>query len=175
MAKKKCYPRDLSISETKCEIPLQRLLDHTSNRILQIPSLPKIENNMHDFTIIYKWGCDGSSGYSQYKQKYSTPTSVSDNNLFLFSIVPLQFRCSVDNSNIVLWQNPRPSSPRFCRPIKFMFKKETTDVTIENCKTIEKQISLISMTNIFKEEIQINIKHILNFTMVDGKVKLHNK
>lgn len=56
-----------------------------------------------------------------------------------------------------------------------MLKKETTDVTIEECKTIEEQVSLISMTNICNGDIQINIKHILNFTMVGGKAMLRNK
>lgn len=42
--------------------------------------------------IIYKRGCDGSNGQSQYKQKYYNDPNIlcPDKDLFLFSINPLQ-------------------------------------------------------------------------------------
>ncbi|EFN60836.1 hypothetical protein EAG_00223, partial [Camponotus floridanus] len=65
-AKQICYPSNMQISEHRCEIPLQNLLDHTALRILQIDKIKKLEENMDNFEILYKWGCDGSSGHSQY-------------------------------------------------------------------------------------------------------------
>jgi len=46
--------------------------------------------------LISKWGCDGSSGYSEYMQKpvdetEEANTEVNDYNLFLITFVPLRF------------------------------------------------------------------------------------
>lgn len=131
--KKKCYPSNIDIGESSCKIPLQNLLDHTTNRIFQIPSIFKI-NLRTSLKIIYKWGCDGSSGQSQYKQKFNNESLLStDQTIFIFSIVPLELRCFLDGNNTnekkydIIWKNPTPSSTRFCRPIKYMFKKETAE------------------------------------------------
>lgn len=64
---------------------MQALLDHTARRILQtqvevIKSLP--QDKVENLTLIFKWGCDGSSGHSNYKQKY-TDCHQSDSNIFL--------------------------------------------------------------------------------------------
>jgi len=75
-AKLRCYPpkSDISITESKAEVGVLALLDHTINRILSIQkeviqtlSAEILEN----LTLICKWGCDGTSGHSRYKQKFS--------------------------------------------------------------------------------------------------------
>jgi hypothetical protein len=73
-------------------------LDHTVERILLvqydvIQSLAQA--NVSNMTFICKWGCDGSSGQSVYKQKF-TDDSISDANVFFTSVVPLQL-ASVDH------------------------------------------------------------------------------
>lgn len=83
--------------------------------------------------------------------------------------MPLQLRCSVEQ-NIVVWENPRPSSTRFCRPIKFCFKKETIDSTLEEVKDIESEISRLIPTTIINEGKELRINHKLIFSMIDGKV-----
>ncbi|CAI6344888.1 unnamed protein product [Macrosiphum euphorbiae] len=61
--KKKCYSNNVEITESGCKIPLQDLLDHTTNRIIQIPQhIRPIESHMNNLEMLYKWGCDGSSG-----------------------------------------------------------------------------------------------------------------
>ncbi|CAI6354072.1 unnamed protein product [Macrosiphum euphorbiae] len=80
--------------------------------------------------MLYKWGCDGSSGQSQYRQHFNDDSSTTDQAMFMFSIVPLELRSHSEVSDIknnyeVIWSNPSPSSTKFCRPIKYMFKKET--------------------------------------------------
>lgn len=79
-------------------------------------------------TLVYKWGCDGSAGQSTYKDGYSETgnPSKSDANLSVGCIVPLQLH---RKNWYILWQNPRPSSTRYCRPIKLIFYKETMEVT----------------------------------------------
>lgn len=172
--KKKCYPNNVEITESGCKIPLQDLLDHTTNRIIQIPQhIRPIESHMNNLEMLYKWGCDGSSGQSQYRINFNQPHSPSstDHDIFMFSIVPLQLRVVEDNINYTIWENPRPSSTRFCRPIKFLFKKETKESTKEEVEDIEMQINKLVATNITHNGINLNIQHKLIFSMVDGKVK----
>lgn len=89
---------------------------------------PRVVSNL---TLICKWGCDGNSGQSEYKQKFMDQES-SDAHIFLTSLVPLQIvgLDSEKNQEFVVWKNPRPSSPRFCRPIRIQFVKETVQSTI---------------------------------------------
>lgn len=119
IAKRKCYPDKLSITVTECsaEIKLQALLDHTVGRILstQMDVIKSLSSEkLSNLNLICKWGCDGSSGQSIYKQKFSDDDgSKSDANIFLTSFVPLQLisENEVTNAKIIVWKNPRPSSP----------------------------------------------------------------
>ena len=51
-----------------------------------------------------------------------------------------------------------------------MFKKETAQTTLEELKIIEDQIKIIVPTTIKIDENNLNVKHTLVFTMIDGKV-----
>lgn len=51
--------------------------------------------------LICKWGCDGSSGQSEYKQKFNEENN-SDANIFLTSFVPLQLKCAGNKCNSLL-------------------------------------------------------------------------
>ncbi|KAL4126338.1 hypothetical protein QTP88_010560 [Uroleucon formosanum] len=130
LEKNNCYPSNIDITESYCKIPLQSLLDHTTNRILKISSICN-KNLNAELEMVYKWGCDGSSGQSQYKQKFNDSSTSTDQTMFMFSLVPLELRCFPirNNDSDIIWQNPVPSSTKFCRPIKFMYKKETTEST----------------------------------------------
>ena len=86
-AKKDSYPSNLFVSETICEVPLQSLLDHTCSRILQYVK-PTIANDSK-LELICKWGFDGSSGYSIFKQKWLEDNG-SDEHLFVTALVPLK-------------------------------------------------------------------------------------
>lgn len=86
-AKKKCYPKCETITETSAEVELQSLLDHTAERILE--SEPNISEEVRKYppaelVLFGKWGFDGSSGYSEYKQAFSDPAG-QDENLFVTS------------------------------------------------------------------------------------------
>lgn len=172
-AKKRCYPSDITVNETLAEVKLQSLLDHTCDRILKVQeevinSLPS--EVLTNLKLICKWGCDGSSGHSEYKQKF-TNEDCSDGSMFLTSLVPLQILGS-DNSNkeIIIWKNPRPSSSRYCRPIRIQFLKETVITTVQEQQHIERQIeSLIPLTSTIDGKV-VTVKYDLCFTMIDGKV-----
>jgi len=102
-AKKRCYPprTNMTITESRAEVTLQALLDHTVERILflqrDVLDTLSVENvkNMH---LICKWGCDGSSGQSIYKQKF-TEDGKSDENVFFTSLVPLLLVCKDSNDS----------------------------------------------------------------------------
>lgn len=91
----------------------------------------------------------------------------------MFSLVPIQLRCLVEGETTIIWQNPKSSSTRYYRTIQFLFKKETAESTIQEVNAIEIQIQKLSETAVSYNNINLEIKHQLIFSMVDGKVKYH--
>lgn len=161
-AKSKCYPLGVEISNTSGEVPLQNLIDHTIMRIIESQKNLWETSNEKLLTAVYKWGCDGSSGHATYRQGYSEiDASCFDEHLFAICLVPLQILME----DSIVWQNPRPSSTRYCRPIKLMFQKETSSLISAEVKKINEEILKISPTTIGKLEIQ----HRFHLTMIDGK------
>lgn len=175
-AKKNCYPSDVTVTDMSAEVPLQSLLDHTTRRILEsqkdvllstFETVPDTTTLEIPLKFIYKWGSDGSGNQSRYKQK----CVGDDSNILTTSIVPLQL--SYDNKkdkNVLVWQNPRTSSTRFCRPIRIQFLKETNEVIKSEFSNIESQINelLPSKISVFDKNFVVNYQMLR--TMVDGKV-----
>lgn len=97
-------------------------------------------------------------------------SEISDSNLFMTSIVPLQMVVS-DGEKIVVWKNNTQSSTRFCRPLHIQLKKETLEVKKEEHQRVENEISTLKETEIKLEGGGvIKVQHSLEFTMIDGKV-----
>lgn len=92
------------------------------------------EQERESLKLITKWGCDGSH-QSQFKQKFANDAD-SDANLFQSSFVPLRLVSGCEGEKLI-WENPTPSSSRFCRPIRFRFVKENTDVTEEEINYVK--------------------------------------
>lgn len=117
--------------------------------------------------LLVKWGFDGSSGHAEYKQKFENDDGESsDSNMFITSLVPIK----ADVNGKVLFQNPRPSSTRFCRPVRIQLVSETTEVSINEKKHIENQIDQLVPTVITVEGRTIIVRYEMVLTMVDGKV-----
>ncbi|KAH9632628.1 hypothetical protein HF086_004746 [Spodoptera exigua] len=66
-------------------------------------------------------------------------------------MVPIQLRLNVEENNIIVWQNPAPSSTRYCRPIRFNFAKETISLIKEEVDMIQQQIELLSPVELSQE------------------------
>lgn len=171
-AKQECYPpkTDLRITATCAEMELQSLINHTVMRLSTF--LEEVLITLNDFerkslTIINKWGCDGSH-QSRFKQKF-TDDADSDANIFLSSFVPLQIVCGAENKKVV-WNNPTPSSPRFCRPIRFRYVKESKDVTKEEISYIENAAKSLTPTKVNLNGNEYIFGHIMKMTMIDGKI-----
>lgn len=196
-AKKQCYPIDESviITETSAQVTLQGLLDHTSQRLaLSLESVLKSNAFCTDLILFCKWGCDGSSGHSNYKQRFyvedgqlqsgagdedddedenreeqAADKIPTDSAVYSIGLVPLQLKTNDDSK--IIWHNKRSSSPRFCRPIKIVFEKETTLQTRRQIADIESQIKDLQPTIIYVggNNSTHRIHYNLKMTMVDGK------
>lgn len=89
----------------------------------------------------------------------------SDSSVFMVSYVPLNISSSKD----ILWKNPRPSSIRYCRPLKFEFCKETALKTQEEYEFYSDEISKLKLT-VIRNNKTYHITHKLYCTMIDGKI-----
>ena len=138
VSKQQTIPDPINVTESSACVELQSLLDKTAESIMRTKSEEEIDSiNNKTLVMLSKWGCDGSSGQSEYKQGITEGTS--DTNLFMLSLVPL--RITQDDSHFksinvatssqvkTVWKNPCPGSTKYCRPIKFEYTKETKEKT----------------------------------------------
>lgn len=79
-------------------------------------------------------------------------------------MVPLQLVCCKKKN--VDWQNPTPSSPRYCRPIRIRFLHESVDITNEEIQYMNSKINDLEPT----EFQDMKIGHTMLCTMVDSKI-----
>jgi len=135
------YPDNINISETSVTVKLQVLLDHTVERIFLAKPESDFDSLGHKFILVSKWGCDGSSGHSEYKQSFENE-GATDANMFLISLVPLR----MTDTNSLFWENPRPSSTRLCRPVRFTFVKETPEIIRGEVNRMKSEISNLKDT-----------------------------
>lgn len=167
LAKRDCYPlKEMMIfTETHAEIELQALLDLTVQRLwktLKIDTNEKLLN----LKLISKWGFDGASGQSFYKQVFTDNIididKPRDESVFAISLVPLR----LVSGDKIIWQNPQPSSTKWCRPIKFEFIKESDEIIRRERENIDNKINNLSVTHLNNDII---VKHEMILTMIDGK------
>lgn len=168
-AKKICYPDGIKISESGVKIPLQSPLDKTAARLIEICDQEKFINlkKQDTLTMVTKWGMDGASGQSLYKQIFENDSgSSSDASIFMVSLVPLQ----IQSAHNIPWTNPHPSSTKLCRPIQFEYTKESEELTVDTYnELIQEEIGRLQCTKINVSGKQLKLKHKLCFTMLDGK------
>lgn len=125
------------------------------------------DNERNSLKIICKWGCDGSQ-QAKYKQQFDDD-AASDANVFLSSFVPLRIICGKEGKKII-WQNPTPSSPRYCRPIRFRFVKESTDVIKEEISYVDESAKKLTPTEVILHGSKLMFEHVFKMTLIDGKV-----
>lgn len=169
-SKEKCYPDNLKITVSSCKIQVQKLLHRTIQRIFETTLIAPILWVMNNFEILCKWGCDGSNGQAQHKIRYQCDQStlISDINMFMFSVVPIQLRCLIDSEIAVA------KSSTF---IDYVFSPNSIKVHEYNYRKHKKrswshwtQINKLSPTIITHQNKIPSVSHRLIFSMVDGKV-----
>lgn len=161
--KNKRYPakEDLTVTESSAKIKLQALLDLTSKRL--ISSLESPVDINQELILTSKWGFDGSSSQSIYHQRTSEDEQIDLASNFMISLVPLRLA----SNNVIIWENERPSSTSFCRPIMFTFMKETKINVQKEMAAMETEIEALTPSTITDG---ISVKHQLLLTMIDGKI-----
>lgn len=169
-----CYPnkKDITITAFAAEVTLQALLDHTVERlmVLQKEVISGLQTDkLVNLCLVSKWGFDGSSGHTSYKQRV-IGCNADDSSVFISSLVPIRLECGDSPGKNILWQNPRPASTRYCRPIKILFAKETTQLLQSEKNHIEQQIQKLKNSPVTIQDRNLFVAHQLLFTMVDGKV-----
>lgn len=159
-----CFPpepkKSITVTDSSVNISLQALLDLTAKRIIQ--SLPeRIQNK--ELILISKYGFDGASSQSRYKQKMDS--THDDSSIFMTSLSPLKLTCE----DITVWENPKPCSAAYCRPVRFTFVKESETVVKEEHERVKAQISALQPSD-FDSNM---VSHKLMLTMVDAKIKTY--
>lgn len=182
-AKKSSYPdaSSIQVNEYSAQISLQGLLNITSTSLLQSMTNEELNKVPSEIFMISKYGGDGASSQSQYKQVFKKSDEVdeeeeerqneddiSDAHVFMVSLSPLRM-CDENNISSTYWQNLRPGSPRYCRPIKFIFATETEDRVTSEMRDIEYQIDVLKKGEVVIGERSFSVKHTLLPSMVDGK------
>ncbi|KAF2889404.1 hypothetical protein ILUMI_16769, partial [Ignelater luminosus] len=117
--------------------------------------------------LVTIWVCDGSQ-QSQFQQTFFDIPS-DDSNIFHSSLAILQLQVNIRSHKNILWQNPTPSSTRFCRPIRIRFLHEIVDITKKEIKYVEDQAKDLKKTEILTSNGVIYVRHTLLPTIVDAK------
>jgi len=107
----------------------------------------------------------------------SRKTRNANDVILVFDVICLPFRSKKNApTKVIVWQNPRPSSARYCRAIKFEFAKETPENVLK-----ERQEMLKEIDNLRPSVCEVNsqsdgqnydvaVQHRLGMSMIDGKV-----
>ena len=171
IAKHECLPsppEEWHITDDSAEVALQDLLDHTTRRIFE-----SVGNSLeiNDLRLTCKVGFDGTTGLSIYKQKRSDNQErnlVHESCFFVTCMVPLQVSGQAeDNEEVIVWKNDTPSSSFYCRPVRFKYIKETSEVLVEEEKHLREAIRQLRPTLLSNGA---SVIHEVNLTMIDGKV-----
>jgi hypothetical protein len=124
--KKRCRPTGIQGNDTKITAPLQETCVVTVTRLFQDQDihrkaieLAKQNGGKIELVFYFKYGLDGSSGFTKYKQLCST----LDKGSLLAS--HMQIAAKVNGKHVVLWNNSLCNSPYACRPLCYWMIAET--------------------------------------------------
>lgn len=159
-----CFPPEpknsITVTDSSAKISLQALLDLTAKRIIK--SLPESIQNK-ELILISKYGFDGASSQSRYKQKMDS--TQDDSSIFMTSLSPLKMTCE----DITVWENPKPCSAAYYRPVQFTFVKESETVVKRENERVKAEISPLQPSDCDSNMVS----HKLMLTMVDAKIKTY--
>eukprot|EP00733_Pompholyxophrys_punicea_P000989 Pompholyxophrys_punicea_v1_NODE_409_length_2031_cov_8.114879.p1 type:complete len:198 gc:universal NODE_409_length_2031_cov_8.114879:610-1203(+) len=182
----------MDVSDLSASVPFKDLFIHTLSRFFdsKVTVPVEMQGKNPQCEVLAKWGFDGSSSQSIYKQKIqeeqkedqdieelelsedeqdeplNVNTSAPDSSIVAATWLPLQVK--LDGK--VVWTNSKPSSTRLCRPLRITFTKESDPYCKKLREEIEEEIKNTSnvMIDVGKNTI-IKANHSSMLTMVDGK------
>lgn len=155
----------------------QDLMDHTVKRLIVMQQAEIMEyldlNDMKNAELILlsTWGLDGSSGHSQYHQRFpSCSQRQEDEDLLATATTPIRLSLSND-LNKIFWFNQMPQSVRFCRPIILEFIKETKEIVLKTKEEVELEFSNLKPVQVeLSEEKSVSVSFDFVMSMIDGKI-----
>lgn len=178
--KKSILPSPINVTDTKACIELSSLLENTASRIVSDFSTDQVKKiNNCDLVLMCKWGCDGLSALSEYKQPSGSQNTTAYKSVFMASLVPLRIRSyflgassstSCEKTFEDIWINSTPGSKTFCRPISFEYIKESKHETKKLVEYIKTEIGKLEPISFEMEGCYFNISFQMSLTMIDGKV-----
>jgi len=86
-------------------------------------------------------------------------------------MVPLCLKVILkDLTEIVIWNNPRPSSTNYCRPVKLEFAQETKEKIVKEFAEIDEKLRNLTCTKVKVDEEMYLVFYERHCTMIDGKI-----
>ena len=150
-----CYPNGMIFTDYTANKSLQSLCDHTAHRLCQVQNDFICMMEQCDLETFHsKAGLIASTGQNIYKEKMSVdglPDLEKKESSFLSYLVPLQITTYVGENLTVIWRNPKPSSTFYCRPLRFKFEKESTNLIL-----IEEAALKDEMSNIVENCVELS-------------------
>ena len=92
---------------------------------------------------------------------------------FITLVLPLRlYSTKTSADKVILWQNPRHSSVRSCRPTWIQLKKEAAELAKEEMSVAEERIKKLEKTviNLEEQKSVVFVSHNVVSTMTDGKI-----
>ena len=186
IAKKSCYPENLTVTDTKAVVPVKDLTSHTTKRIIDaykeeiyenIKKLPSSSSSSNPKIIraemICCWGMDGTTAQSLYNQGTTAKNQqVNDNSLITVSMTSHQLRFHDESNCIPLWDNIKSQSVYSVRPIQVEFTKETPTTILDIYEDIKAQTEKLGSERFICEDLVLEITYDFFPTMTGRRESL---
>ena len=169
--KLKCRPPGVEANPHEVKVPLQSLLDHTVQRLLEFQDIQEQLDRltaMNDgdppyLELIFKYGFDGTT-VGKFKQL--SDDLVDPGKLFASNLVILQLVTFVKGRIFILYDNGLCNSSVSVRAIHHQYVKETTEVVKMEDERLEAEINALEK---FEWTESIKIGYIAIKSILDGK------
>lgn len=165
-----CRPQDYQSSEKECFVPLQNILNKTSERLCEAV-IKDSDRSLQNLELMVTVGFDSSSGHTNSQQNYQEIYSEnlnSQQSLFISHMIVVHLRDLEKNTHI--WINPTPQSVRFFRPLRIAAEKENEETTLNEFHRLSKEIkSLCPHRFEISNGRKIKVKFTVYQTLFDGK------
>ena len=138
-------------------------MDHTFKRLAK--TIPLHNSKTETLVALCKIGFDGNSGHNQYHVRTSTDTTGDYSSILHTALVPIDL---IDSENNIIWENEKPSSVRFCRPVRISWEKENNDSMKTEYNRLIAEKDNLNPTLVESNGKTYKIKHKLIFTMFDS-------
>ena len=129
--------------------------------------------------MYFKVGMDGASSQSVYKQKYdeNDVNEALHHEQSMFQTAMATLKITIGEKCV--WQNKKPNSSHFCRPIHLQYQKESSELCVEEERDLRDQIDRLDIyiLDIVNEEGDVvqraKIKFKIDITMLDARLQMH--